>query len=64
MTPNELWDIFEEAYLSCPNTDDLYDDQYEMEYDTYGKLKKTYEKVISYWLDESTIGGHILLNYG
>lgn len=63
MKPSELWDIFEEAYLSCAGTQTKDDDQIECG-EEYGKMKRSIESVIGYWLDPNTTGGHVLVDSG
>lgn len=65
MTPQELWDAFEEAFSKCPSHRTFDDDQHEMgQPGNYGKLKKKYRTVIDYWLDCDSIGGNALLVNG
>ena len=65
MTPSELWDAFEDAYMACPQADELEDWQEELgQPGTYGKLKKKYETVIGYWMDPETRGGSTLHESG
>lgn len=65
MTPAELWDAFEDAYLSCPQSDELEDWQEELgQPGAYGKLKKKYETVVGYWMNPKTRGGSTLHDSG
>lgn len=65
MSPSELWDAFEAAYLQCPQSREMDSDAEEDgQPGAYAKLKKTYGGTIGYWLDDSTIGGSVLLRSG
>lgn len=65
ITPKELWDEFESAANQIPGGLDLDDESWEHGQPApYGKLKRRYDTVISYWMDDTTRGGHILWETG
>lgn len=58
--PTEIWDIFEEAFLECPQTNNyMSDDTYEMDI-SYKEWKSDVESVMLYWMNKDTIGGNVI----
>ena len=65
MSSEELWDIFEEAYLKCSQARPLDGDQYELnQYMTYGEVKENKAHTLQYWTNPTTIGGRIIWDNG
>lgn len=65
MTPQELWNAFEEAFSQSPSGRTFDDDAREMHQPgTYGQLKRSFDTVLNYWLDCDTIGGNTIMVSG
>lgn len=68
MTPRDLWDVFETAYLQATRTypfDEDEDEPPEFNYSlTVRQIKSSYGETINYWMNPNTIGGNILHNFG
>lgn len=64
MTPQELWEVFEEAASECPQFRGINEDATEQGFLPYSILKKSYNGVISYWLNSESLGGHLIVSKG
>lgn len=60
-TSEELWDIFHEAYMECPQTVPIESFQREIGYPkTFGEIKQDLKLCLKFWLDKNSIGGSLL----